>query len=269
VLCLFSSLLRADALMEAGSLYKIGMYAEAATAYEPVAQDDSLDPKVRAKAFQGLGNCALQLKDRDKAKEAYGQSLQLDPSNTVLKAYVERTWPGAAAATPEPSPAASLEASPMAAPSATGTLSQPLDSVGPDTWYQAGLKSAILPGWAQYSRGDTTEGSAMGALAFAGWVFYAWSYNDASEKIAKYNSYAAEASAAQASGQNYDPYRPDGAYEQASIAQLTNEIALGALITVYTVSIWDAIRETPSVKRRWFSLQPRAKGLQIAMTRNF
>lgn len=258
IFLLAAAALRADGLMEANSLYKLGMYPEAMAAYEPLANDSSQSAGVRAQAWQGAGNCALQLKDKDKAKADYDHALELNPNNAVLQAYVSKMWPVAAAApAPAPEAAAAVHSSPASTSSAS------------DSWAEAGLKSAVLPGWAQYSRGETTKGSTLGILAFTTWIFYAWSYNDASAKISKYNSYAAEAASLKAAGQPYDAYRPDGAYREANVAQLTNTVALGALITVYGVSIWDAVRGTPSVKKAMFSLTPRGDGVEVAYARHF
>lgn len=249
---------QAEPLAEASSLYKLGMYAESLGLYETLAKDQLLDAETRAKALQGVGNCAMQMGDLVKAKGAYQAALQLNPGNAELADYAVKRFGIQAPAVPAATAVATAEATPA-----------PAVEAGPDSWAIAGLKSAVLPGWGQYARGEERKGKAFGILAFGTWIFYAWSLSDANAKVNKYNTYATEAASLKAAGQYYDPYRPDGAYREANAALLANQIALGALATVYGVAIWDAVRGTPEVKQSIFSFEPRHDGLQLALRGTF
>ena len=67
-------------------LYRQQHYAEALTAYQKAIAIDSKD----SQAFQALGNALVQLGRKEEGLQAYEHSLQLQPKNLPLEAYVQK-----------------------------------------------------------------------------------------------------------------------------------------------------------------------------------
>lgn len=92
--------LAADAaswLVQGNQLYRAKDYDKALAAY---AQSIKLD-RSQAQAYEAVGTCLVAKGDVGNALKYYGWSLQLNPNNAALKAYVARLQGAAAPAIPD------------------------------------------------------------------------------------------------------------------------------------------------------------------------
>ena len=71
------------------SLYKQGKYKDAASSFEKVASNTSLNKNVRAKAYHNLGNSLLQQKNYKESIDAYKNALKLNASDMDTKYNLE------------------------------------------------------------------------------------------------------------------------------------------------------------------------------------
>lgn len=129
----------ADPLATGHQLYRAQRYSEALQSYEQARIARPGDARV----WQSLGNAKYALQDKAGAMQAYRQSLQLNPNNAGLAAFVAKVDGGTAVAG------------------------------GEGSWFQPAWRSAILPGWGQYYNGEKGKGLLIGAVTlglFAGEV---------------------------------------------------------------------------------------------------
>jgi tetratricopeptide (TPR) repeat protein len=122
----------ADPLQAAHQLYRAQRYSEALQAYQAVAAQQPGNAKV----YQSIGNSYYAMQDKPNALAAYQKSLQLDPSNAALAAFVAKMGGGTALAS----------------------------SGGDGDWFQPMWRSAILPGWGQAYNGEKGKGYVLGAV---------------------------------------------------------------------------------------------------------
>jgi len=128
-----------DPMALAGRYYQARQYDYAIQQFKLAA---SANPN-NAKAYQGLGNCYYAKADKADAVDAYKRSLQIDPSNNQLKAFLARY-------SPEDAKAAGVQV-----------------ANGPKDWPQSLWRSAVLPGWGQSYNGESTKGWIIGSLTIA------------------------------------------------------------------------------------------------------
>lgn len=129
----------ADPLATGHQLYRAQRYSEALQSYEQARISRPGDARV----WQSLGNAKYALQDKAGAIAAYKRSLELNPNNPSLAAFVAKSDGGTAVAG------------------------------GDGGWFQPAWRSAILPGWGQYYNGEKGKGLLIGAVTlglFAGEV---------------------------------------------------------------------------------------------------
>jgi tetratricopeptide (TPR) repeat protein len=114
-------------LANAANLYREKKFDDAVSAYQAAIAVDANN----AKAYQGLGNAYYAAGEKGKARDAYQRSLELQPQNPALAAFM-KSWEER--------------------------------SVAQASWVQPTWRSAILPGWGQFYNGEGTKGLVLGGL---------------------------------------------------------------------------------------------------------
>lgn len=92
-----------------------------------------------AKAWQGLGNCYYAKGSKADALASYHKSLEIQPNNSALAAFVTRT---------------------------EGQGGTQVAQGGGGGWFQPAWRSAIVPGWGQAYNGQTSRGLWLGSLTY-------------------------------------------------------------------------------------------------------
>lgn len=159
------------------------------------------------KAYQGLGNCYYAKGDKAQAVDAYKRSLQINPSNTGLKAFLARYAPDAARA----------EGVEVAS--------------GPKDWVDPLWRSAVLPGWGQAYNGESMKGWILGGITIAALAGTVGTYIVGDQARSNYENGTASTTQSQ-----YDSYY--NTWDQ--MAQVNNILAL-SFLALYTFNLVDAI----------------------------
>jgi tetratricopeptide (TPR) repeat protein len=197
------------AMAKAKGFYASGQFDQALAQYKAAIADNPNN----AKAYQGMGNTYYAMRDKDDAVSAYRRSLEIDPSNTPLKAFLARYSPEAARA-------AGVQV-----------------ATGPADWTQPAWRSALLPGWGQVYNGDDTKGYVIGGLTLGALIGTIVTYAIGDAARTSYNTMGA--------GNSQSSF--DTAYDTwNSMANYNNALALSTL-AFYTFNIADAIMEAKPV----------------------
>jgi hypothetical protein len=138
---------------------------------------------------------------------AYKRALQIDPTNTGLKAFLARY-------SPEDAKASGVQV-----------------AQGPKDWTQPLWRSAILPGWGQFYNQEPVKGWIIGGFTIATLIGTVGTYVIGDGARKDYESYPA--------GTSQDKF--DTAYNTwDSMAGLNNTLAI-SFLALYTFNLVDAV----------------------------
>lgn len=209
--------------------YAAGQYDDAIQQYNLVTASNPNN----AKAYQDLGNCYYEKSDKPDAVSAYKRSLQIDPDNTGLKAFLARYSPADAQA-------AGIQV-----------------ASGPTDWPQPLWRSAILPGWRQFYNGDSTQGWIIGTLTIGSLIGTVATYIDGSNARSTYNSlpYGAPES------------RFNNAYNTWNTMATVNNVLAITFLASYTFNLVDAIMGAKPATTA-LGLDDETKPIQVGMLDN-
>ncbi len=193
----------ADPMALGRQYYSAGQYDSAIQQFNLAT---SANPN-NAAAYQDLGNCYYAKSDKTDAVTAYQRSLQINPDNNGLKAFLARYAPEAA------------------------TSAGVQVANGPTDWPQPLWRSAILPGWGQYYNGHTTEAWIIGGVTLGSLIGTVGTYIVGDNARSTYNSLGAGASQSQFNN-SYNTWN--------TMATVNNVLAV-TFIAAYTFNLVDAV----------------------------
>jgi len=193
----------ADPTALAARYYAAGQYDYAIQQYGVAT---SANPN-NAKAYQGLGNCYYAKNDKTDAVAAYKRSLQIEPDNIPLKAFLARFSPADAQA-------AGVQV-----------------ASGPADWPQPLWRSAVLPGWGQGYNGENTKGWIIGTLTIGTLIGTVGTYIVGSNARTNYNDGTATTTPGQ-----FTSY-----YNTWNTMATANNILAITFLALYTFNLVDAI----------------------------
>ena len=220
-----------DPMALAGSYYNARQYDSAIQQFTVAT---TADPN-NAKAYQGIGNCYYAKADKPAAVTAYKRSLQIDPSNVQLKAFLARY-------SPEDAQSAGVQV-----------------ASGPADWPQPLWRSAVLPGWGQGYNGSNTKGWIIGSLTIGCLIGTVSTYVVGDNARSTYNGLGPTATQSQF----------DSSYNTWNNMATYNNILAISFLVLYTANLVDAIWEAkPATHAVGLMEGPDGPPIQMGMLQN-